>query len=126
MSHRRRSVGSRNVGVALIVLVVIIVLVIVFGASRFTMPPPVSTNSIPPVTVTSPVVLQDGPAREGWDAFWAQFKVWLEELALVFAQMPLIGPLLASILNFIGATNVWFCGAVLFILVLLGAFAIRR
>jgi len=105
---------------------VLLTIAIILVASYFTSPPPVLAESNPLVTVASPDLQQGGSAQEGWDAFWAQFKVWLAQLAEVFAQMPLVGPLLAAIFNFIGATNVWFCGAALFIMFLLGAFAIRR
>lgn len=105
---------------------ILLTVVIILVASYLAAPQPVFANSIPQVTVAAPEMQQGGATQEGWDAFWAQFKVWLADLALVFAQMPLIGPPLAGLLNFIGATNVWFCGAGLFILFLLGLFAIRR
>lgn len=105
---------------------ILLTVVIILVASYFTAPQAVFAESTPHITVASPDMQQGGSAQEGWDAFWAQFKVWLVDLALVFAQMPLVGPPLAGLLNFIGETNVWFCGAGLFIVFLLGAFAIRR
>lgn len=82
---------------------------------------PVLAESNPPEAATQYDLDQGGdPIQEAWDAFWAQFKVWLEQLALVFAEMPILGSVLAQIFRFIGAANVWFCGAVLFIIFLLG------
>ena len=69
-----------------------------------------------------PLALSD----EGWDAFWAAFKKWFEDLAEVFAQMPLLGHLIAEFLKFVGAANVWFCGAIIFGLMILGIYAVRR
>jgi hypothetical protein len=87
---------------------------------------PVSAGSEPQAVVMSPSLQQGGVVPEWWDAFWAQFKVWLAQLADVFAQMPVVGPVLAAIINMVGASNVWICGAVIFVLFLLGALAIRR
>jgi hypothetical protein len=102
------------------------ILVIILLVNLLLVPQPVSAESNPHATFAPLELQQSGSLQEGWDAFWAQFKVWLAQLAEVFAQMPLVGPLLAAIFNFIGATNVWFCGALLFLMFLLGAFAIRR
>lgn len=110
---------------SLAILVAYLVFAIVLVASFLLTPTSVSAEFIPPTAVAVPGLQQGGSGQGAWDEFWAEFKKWFEELALVFAQMPLLGPLIAEILKFIGATNVWFCGAVIFGLMVLGILAVR-
>lgn len=95
-------------------------LTIMLVASFFFTAQPIAAESNPATSVTAPALQQGGPTQNNWDAFWVAFKAWFEQLALVFAEMPVVGPVLAAVLNFIGATNVWFCGAVIFIIFILG------
>ncbi len=103
----------------------LLVIEFVLIASLLAMPLPASAGSIPGPAAVLPE-LQRNPAQSPWDDFWAAFKKWFEQLAEVFAQMPLFGPVLAEILKFVGAANVWFCGAVIFLTMLLGIYAVRR
>ncbi len=107
-------------------VVALLVLAIILVASFLVAPISVSAESIPRATVALPEIQQDGSTQSAWDEFWAQFKKWFEDLAEVFAQMPLLGPLIAGLLKFVGAANVWFCGAIIFGLMILGIYAVRR
>ncbi len=104
---------------------IVLTFAIILVASLLTAQP-VSAESIPNAPVVLPDLQQDGSFQDGWNRFWQEFKVWLEQLAQLFAQMPLLGPLIAEILRFIGASNVWLCGALIFLSILIGAFLIRR
>ncbi len=104
---------------------IVLTFAIILVASLLTAQP-VSAESIPNAPVVLPDLQQDGSFQDGWNRFWQEFKVWLEQLAQLFAQMPLLGPLVAEILRFIGASNVWLCGALIFLSILIGAFLIRR
>ncbi len=104
----------------------LLVFAIILVASFLVTPISVSAESIPRATVALPEIQQDGSTQGAWDEFWAQFKKWFEQLAEVFAQMPFLGPLIAEFLKFVGAANVWFCGAVIFGLMILGIYAVRR
>lgn len=105
---------------------VLLTFAVILVASLFLTAPPVSAESIPNAHIVLPDLQQDGSFQEGWNKFWQEFKVWLEQLAQLFAQMPLLGPLIAEILRFIGASNIWLCGALIFIAVFVGGFLIRR
>jgi hypothetical protein len=107
------------------VVVALLVFSIILIVSFLIMPLPAWAGSSPSAEAVLPE-LQSHSAQGAWDEFWAAFKKWFEQLAEVFAQMPLLGPVLAEVLKFIGASNVWFCGAVIFVLVLLGVYAVRR
>ncbi len=105
---------------------VLLTVAIILVASLFLTTPPVSAESIPNAPIVLPDLQQDGSFQDGWNRFWQEFKVWLEQLAQLFAHMPLLGPLIAEILKFIGTANVWLCGALIFLSIIIGAFLIRR
>lgn len=105
---------------------VLLTIAIILVVSLFLTTQPVSAESIPDAPIVLPDLQQDGSFQDGWNRFWQEFKVWLEQLAQVFAHMPLLGPLIAEILRFIGASNVWLCGALIFIAILVGGVLIRR
>lgn len=105
---------------------VLLTCAIILVASFLLATPPASAESNPNAPVILPGLQQDGSFQDGWNRFWQEFKVWLEQLAEVFAKMPLLGPLVAEILRFIGASNVWLCGALIFISIIVGGFLIRR
>jgi hypothetical protein len=107
-------------------VVALLVLAIILVAGFLVAPISVSAETIPHASAALPEIQQDGSPQGAWDEFWAAFKKWFEELAKVFAEMPLLGPLVSEIFKFIGAAIVWFCGAVIFLMMLLGIYAVRR
>ena len=105
---------------------VLLTFAVILVASFLLTTSPVSAESNPNAPIVLPDLQQGGSFQDGWDRFWQEFKVWLEQLAEVFAKMPLLGPLVAEILRFIGASNVWLCGALIFLAVFVAGFIIRR
>lgn len=87
----------------------------------------VSAEALPPQTVATVPLDQGGTTlSEEWAKFVEQTRIWLEQLALLFAQAPLIGLIIAEVLKIIGQPYWWCVGAVIVGLLMGGFFALGR
>lgn len=89
-------------------------------ASVFLTPIPVAAESTPSQSISPLPLQQGGSDPDEWERLWEQIKSWLEQLALLFAQAPLIGSFIGEILKAIGGANWWCVGAVIVLLILAG------